>query len=284
MPGPTNSSLVVGVQSITIASVSDAGRNIYSATSSSSGFFAVIDSSLPYLSLPIAICNAFEDFFMLTYDPETGFYLVNDTVFEHNRKQEATVTIQLGDDMRASVHSVSINLPYDAFDLVGSSPVFPQSTRYFPIRRAADGINILGRTFLQESMLVVDYGRRNFTVAQAKFASPMPSARIVAIVGLKGHATDGRNIKVLVVILPVVVLASLVILLVVWWRSRSRSKNRHQERPISAGSTLAQEIASVSRSELPSPLSQQTYCFEKPVMIAPIELPAAAVDRVDCKL
>jgi hypothetical protein len=285
MPGSANSSLVVGVQSITVTMNSRTGSNVYSTTSSSPGFFATIDSSLPYLSLPTAICDAFEALFMLTYDSATGFYLVNDTAFERNKAYQATVTIQLGDDTRASVQSVSIDLPYDAFDLVGSYPAFAQSTRYFPVRRAVNGINILGRTFLQETMLTVDYERRNFTVAQAKFSSPLPPAQIVAIKGPQSHNTNAKKGRMFVVVLPVALLAGLVVLAATLWWFRSRYANRHlHDRPCPVESNLAQEIASAPVSELQSPLSPQqdpAWCFEKELVIGPVELPASSVSRID---
>ena len=40
---------------------------------------------------------------------------------------------------------------------------------------------MLGRTFLQEAYLVVDYERSNFTVAPADFSDPLPSSHIVTI-------------------------------------------------------------------------------------------------------
>jgi hypothetical protein len=291
MPGSANSSLVVGVQSITVTTNSHTGSNVYSTTASSPGFFATIDSSLPYLSLPRAICDAFEALFMLTYDSATGLYLVNDTAFERNKAQQATVTIQLGDDTRASVQSVSIGLPYDAFDLMGSYPAFAQSTRYFPVRRAVNGINVLGRTFLQETMLIVDYERRNFTVAQARFSNPLPPAQIVAIGGPQSHNADAKKRGMFVVALPVALLAGLVALAVTVWWFRSRYAKRHlHDRPYPIESNMAQEIASAPISELQSPLSpqqDQTGCFEKELVLVPVELPASSVGsayKAECEM
>ncbi|KAH8698032.1 aspartic peptidase domain-containing protein [Phaeosphaeriaceae sp. PMI808] len=256
MPGPANSSLVVGVQSITIASEARAGVSITSATSGIPGFFAVIDSSLPELWLPRAVCDALEAFFALTYDPATGFYLVNDTTLGLNKQQNATISIQIGEDTRASVNSVSIDLPYDAFDLSGSYPALPNSTRYFPIRRANNGINIIGRTFLQESMLIVDYERRNFTIAQARSSSPLPQPQIVTILGPKSSISHTNKVKPLAVALPVVIVIFSVALLAVAWHFYSRAAKHHlNKHSNTTQSNLAQEIASAPISELQSPLS-----------------------------
>lgn len=169
MPGPTNSTLVAGVQSITVSSSAPAGGNVYSATAGSSGFFAVVDSSTPYLWLPPAVCDAFERAFALTYDSASGRYLVNDTARERNRARGMLVSLQVGNALETGTDSVSIDMPYDAFDLEAGFPLFPTATRYFPIRRAVGGVSVVGRVFLQEAMLVVDYGRRNFTVGRARF-------------------------------------------------------------------------------------------------------------------
>jgi hypothetical protein len=60
-------------------------------------------------------------------------------------------------------------LPYAAFDLQVGQPFYNTSRRYFPIRRApSEDLYVLGRTFLQEAYLVVDWERGNFTLGQAR--------------------------------------------------------------------------------------------------------------------
>jgi hypothetical protein len=49
MPNSVNSSLIVGVQSIVVTPDPNVQSNIYSATADYGGFFAQIDSTLPYL-------------------------------------------------------------------------------------------------------------------------------------------------------------------------------------------------------------------------------------------
>lgn len=285
MPGSANSSLVVGVQSISIADSTLTGGNVHSATAGSSSFFAVIDSSLPYLQLPREVCDVFEALFMLTFDPATGFYLVNDTVLEHNKAANATVTIQVGDTAVASVQSVAITMPYDAFDLSLSFPAFPRTTRYFPIRRAVDGINIMGRTFLQEAMLIVDYERRNFTIAQARYSTPMPPAQLVSIARV-GHPVTAKSHRdrILVIVVPIVVVTLFVILTAVLWRLYLRiAKRKSPECADTATASQVPEMASASLFELQSPISilhGEKVSFEKQQIGAPVELEASAVSLV----
>lgn len=64
--------------------------------------------------------------------------------------------------------SVAIELPYAAFVLQATYPLYPNATNYFPIRRAANDTQYtIGRAFLQEAYITVDYERSIFHVSQA---------------------------------------------------------------------------------------------------------------------
>jgi hypothetical protein len=77
--------------------------------------------------------------------------------------------------------------------LQASYPYYPNATRYFPIRRAANETQyVLGRTLLQEAYLIVDYERANFTVAQAVFPDPLPAANIITITS-KGTDSSSQS-------------------------------------------------------------------------------------------
>jgi hypothetical protein len=185
MPSNTNNTLLVGVQGITYHPDPNTDTNVISFTAarqSSSGFYATIDSTLPYLFLPDDICDEFASTFKLTFDNTTKLYTVNDTAHANNLKQNAAVTFKIGADSGDnSVNFTSIRLPYAAFDLQANSPLYAKPTNYFPIRKSPTGVYVLGRTFLQEAYIVVDYERLNFTVAPAAYSNPMPSPRIVSI-------------------------------------------------------------------------------------------------------
>jgi hypothetical protein len=170
--------LTVGVESIM------ATNSLKGTFSLSSGaHFSVIDSTVPHLWLPTAICSQFEQAFGLTYDPHTDLYLVNDTIHQQLVSKNPTITIKLVNSLQdTSTNYTNIQLPYAAFDLQASYPYYPNATNYFPIRRAAnDSQYALGRTLLQEAYLIVDYERANFTVSQAVFPDPLPAANIVTI-------------------------------------------------------------------------------------------------------
>jgi hypothetical protein len=138
-----------------------------------------IDSSTPFLWLPEYVCASFAQAFNLTYDDNLQLYVYpdNGTTLDKIRNQNITFTFSIA-DMPGSSNSVNITLPFAAFDLQLSYP-YPgvaanatsTSTNYFPLRIAANYTQYtIGRSFLQEAYLTVDYERNNFSVSQAKFA------------------------------------------------------------------------------------------------------------------
>ncbi|KAH0275608.1 acid protease, partial [Aureobasidium melanogenum] len=125
----------------------------------------LIDSTVAYLYLPEVICRAFEQNFGLVWNDYYQYYLVNETLHKQLLADDTEVTFTLGQSTSGG-QTINITLPYPAFDLELAFPYVANSTRYFPLKRAANDTQYtLGRTFLQEAYVVADYERRNFTVA-----------------------------------------------------------------------------------------------------------------------
>ncbi|KAF2084277.1 acid protease, partial [Saccharata proteae CBS 121410] len=132
-----------------------------------------IDSTVPQIWLPLDACQQFEEAFGLTYDEATDLYLVDETTYESIRAMDPNVTFVLGDDTSGG-DTINITLAYSAFDLTAKSPYqgLANSSRYFPLRRAQNESQyVFGRTFLQETYLIVDYERQNFSVSECSFLS-----------------------------------------------------------------------------------------------------------------
>ena len=144
---------------------------------------AFVDSTIPYIYLPLAACKKFEAAFGIEWDNNSQAYLVNDTLHKKLQSDNATVTFTLYSTARSG--QVEIALPYAAFDMIAEYPLAVNSTRYFPLMRATNDTQYtLGRTFLQEAQvthqhaerqcanmgirryLTADYERRTFTVSQ----------------------------------------------------------------------------------------------------------------------
>ncbi|TVY27669.1 Candidapepsin-8 [Lachnellula hyalina] len=133
-----------------------------------------IDSTVPYIYLPGAICKKFESAFGLTWNDTTEIYTLNDTMHTSLQNINPNITFTLS---TSEGQSLDITLPYKAFDLNASFPVIPEGTiNYFPLKRAQNDTQYtLGRTFLQEAYLVADYDRSEFTIAPCVWPSTFTS-------------------------------------------------------------------------------------------------------------
>lgn len=117
---------------------------------STSSIGAYVDSTIPFIYLPMAVCKKFEAAFDLTWNEEVQAYLVDDTLNDRLKAQNATVVFELGN--WETDKTVNISLPYAAFDLIAEYPLMPNKTRYFPLVRATNDTQYtLGRVFLQEA-------------------------------------------------------------------------------------------------------------------------------------
>ncbi|KIX92864.1 uncharacterized protein Z520_11340 [Fonsecaea multimorphosa CBS 102226] len=138
-----------------------------------------IDSSTPFLWLPESACNAFANALNLTYDDTLQLYLFPSDSSSSPTALSAwnlTFTFALS-NLPGSSNEIVLTLPYDAFNLQLTYP-FPNlaanftspPTNYFPLRKAANSTQYtIGRAFLQETYLAVDYERNNFSISQAVF-------------------------------------------------------------------------------------------------------------------
>jgi hypothetical protein len=155
-----------------------------------SPIFALLDSSVAELWLPIDACRAFEIEFGLKYDNSSQLYLVNDTQHQTLQSRNASITFTLGQTFSAG-STVSVTLPYAAFDLNATVPYsgLSNSSRYFPIRRAQNNTQYtLGRTFFQEAYLSVNYEAGSFNLSQATW-SPNAAKDIATIPASYGSST-----------------------------------------------------------------------------------------------
>jgi hypothetical protein len=144
-----------------------------------------VDFTVPHLWLPRNTCDRFESAFGLTYDNNTDLYLISDQNHTRMLRKNPSVTIGFGASSNPA-ERVNIILPYSAFDLQASHPIYSKETNYFPVRRAANESQYtLGRTLLQEAYIVVDYERRNFSIHQARFPQSNNPKQITAILGLE---------------------------------------------------------------------------------------------------
>ncbi|KXS94498.1 hypothetical protein AC578_4504 [Pseudocercospora eumusae] len=136
--------------------------------------YAYIDSTVPGIWLPVEACRAFELEFGLVFDNDTQLYLVNDTLHDSLLERDANVTFTLGQGFTGGP-TVHITLPYAAFDLTAKAPfqgpdssrAVSNDTNYFPLFRAQNDTQYtLGRAFMQEAYISVDWESAVFNVSQ----------------------------------------------------------------------------------------------------------------------
>ncbi|TKA74751.1 hypothetical protein B0A49_02254 [Cryomyces minteri] len=221
--------LLVTIQSISTTSASDGST----VSLLSAPMTAFIDSTVPYMWLPLDACQKFENAFGLVWNVTKKLYLVNDTLHSTLLARNASVTFTLGTKSTGGP-TVDIVLPYGAFDLIAQYPLVANDTRYFPLKRATNDTQYtLGRTFLQEAYLIADYERLNFTVAPCAWHENAVQ-HIVAIPSVNSTTSPSSNSSpgssfpagaIAGVVVGIVVLIALVALVLFCLR-RKRAKKR----------------------------------------------------------
>lgn len=172
--------IIVALQSITTTSTVASSPNAVALLPDP--IYIEIDTTVPHIWLPVEACRAFEVEFGLVYDNTTDLYLVNNTLHDALLARNANVTFTLG-QLTSGGQTLSIVLPYAAFDQVAKAPFInvQNSTRYFPLRRGANSTQyILGRTFMQEAYLIVDYEVARFQLGPVVWDQSV-SRNLVAI-------------------------------------------------------------------------------------------------------
>ena len=264
-----------------------------------------IDSSTPYLWLPETVCLEFERAFGLTYDDSVQLYTFGPNSTQHDVLIDWNMTFTFTvADTPGSSNSVSLSLPYEAFDLQLSYP-YPKlnatqsspPTNYFPLRKAANSSQYtLGRSFLQETYLKVDYERNNFSLFQATFSpnaladtdlvsitrpkdsnftGPMtaPPERILSQAGIAGVVVGSS--------IALVSLISLVVLYVRLRRHNAKSgyiKEKEGESPRrikTSNNRLVRWLFRLPKPGTPTEIGgSDRYAFEAPTGQERMELPA----------
>lgn len=163
-----------------------------------------VDSSTPFLWLPEKGCDQFANALVLQYDRNLRLYIFGGRASQHDTllSWNMTFTFKIA-DLVGSTKTLDIKLPYGAFDHQLSYP-YPglnataasEGYNYFPLLRAANDTQYtLGRLFLQESYLMVDHDRKNFSISHAKFATDaLDNVNLIPIARpVNNTGTDGRQ-------------------------------------------------------------------------------------------
>ncbi|KAF1941615.1 hypothetical protein EJ02DRAFT_444658 [Clathrospora elynae] len=165
VPGSLNDTLLVpSTEDVTVGlqSVEATLGNGTVVTLLDEGILAVIDTNGPELWLPPFACDAIAEAFGLTYFEATDRYALTDAAHSELQGTSPMFNFKIGTSISGG-RTINIEIPYAAFDVQASYPIFATTTNYFPLRRAAD-----------ESQFAL--GR-----VQAVFISPPPEPDLVTI-------------------------------------------------------------------------------------------------------
>lgn len=211
-----------------------------------------IDSSTPYLWLPESVCLQFEKALGIVYDESVQLYTFGNNLLQHQNlvNWNLTFSFVIADEPN-SPKMVSLSLPYAAFDLQLSYPFpgfnatqFSPPMNYFPLRKAAnDSQFTIGRCFLQETYLMVDYEQGNFSVYQATFPTdtnlklvniptPQDGNSTAGVAGASKDQSLSKSALAGIVVGAAAVVGALVIGVVWALRRRNRgSSDGEEEKP-----------------------------------------------------
>jgi hypothetical protein len=218
--------LLVAIQTITSGSTSLLSTPI----------FALIDSLVPHIWLPMSACQAFEKAFGLTWNETAQLYIVNDTLHTSLTNSNPTVRFTIAPDATGG-SSVAIDMPYASFDLVASPPLAASGTRFFPLRRADNDTEYtLGRAFLQNAYVIANYEYFNFSVQAAQYPSTSVSQRIVTLPAKPGTTvvqtkSSGLNTGAIVGIAIGAVAVILILGAIMFFVFRKRKEKRYNAVP-----------------------------------------------------
>ena len=99
---------------------------------------------------------------------------MNDTLHEQLIGDDASFAFNIVAADNTNQTSISLVLPYANLylQLSNTYPGIQNTTRYFPLRRVANETQFtLGRAFLQNTYLIVDYERQQFSLHQSLYSA-----------------------------------------------------------------------------------------------------------------
>lgn len=227
--------LLCAVQSVT--------TNISSSPLMSTANFWFIDSLVASMWFPEDVCTAFEEAFGIEWDDEYSIYLINDTQHSTLLEQQTAVTMRIGANT-TTTETVDIVLPYESLALNASWPVYPNATRYFPLKRAVnDSQYTLGRAFLQNAYVIADYDHQNFSVHQALFPESTNTQNIVPIQEVSISTQSSSLSSGAIAGIAVGAAAVVAILALIFWLAYRRKKQRQEKAAAVEAETAEAEAA-----------------------------------------
>jgi hypothetical protein len=163
MPSTQNNALVVNLESIRV--FPENAIKPGSTWAQAQPLPYRIDSVLSQMWLPLEVCLIFERELGISWNETLELYLLDNSTRTSLMQQNYSVGFTLSGQNGAKPQTFV--LPYSAFDLQVEPPLVEKTTYYFPLKRVINSTQyMLGRVFLQEVYLTVDYECHNFSLSQ----------------------------------------------------------------------------------------------------------------------
>ncbi|UKZ76754.1 hypothetical protein TrVFT333_004464 [Trichoderma virens FT-333] len=249
--------LTIGVQSISTNASAD------NTVLQSEQISMFIDSSVAEIYLPLDACHAFEKAFGLTYNSTLKMYLVSDSLHSKLLAENPSVTFTITTAITGG-STFNITFPYASFDLQAQPPLVKTASRYFPLKQAANDTQyVLGRTFLQEAYLIVDYERGNFSLhprvwnasAESNIVTILPLGAKASVPNTESnHSLSGGAIAGIVIGVCIVIAAAAIAILrylVISRRKKAKTDSTEME-------TLAMTVPETTSTVSPEPPKSAT--------------------------
>lgn len=192
-----------------------------------------IDSSTSFLWMPESVCDNVAQALNLTWNSDIQLYtFANDTSPQDLAALDLEFIFTIANSTSSS-NTTSVKVSYSAFNLQLSYP-FPglftayneTKVNYFPLRRANSTQQYtIGRSFLQEAYLIVDYERNVFSLSQALFPDSSQQSQLSVITrpadsifpGPNNSASSGLSTGAKAGIAVGAIVVAILIVLAIWF-------------------------------------------------------------------
>jgi hypothetical protein len=200
-----------------------------------SPIFASINAAIPNIWLPPLVCQAFETAFGLVWDATAELYLVSSDLDTQLKADNPSVRFTIGP--QATGENVVIEMPYGAFSLEAQSPFAPNSSLYFPLKRARNSTQyMLGRAFLQSAYITVNYEYSNFSVSQALYPGSGTSLELVTLPAFGTPSSDNNSSSLSTGAIAGIAVGGAAVIVaivaIIWFCIRKRRKQREAKTQI----------------------------------------------------
>jgi hypothetical protein len=253
----------LSVKASSISIIYDDGPTFNVPAIGAEPFHALIDSSVPYMLLPIDICKIIERILGLHWDSASGMYPISQNDYDRLKTSNGTVLMNVG----GSYPSTTVYMPIESLILHAGMPLVANSTRFLAIKQATGNETqyTLGRAFLQNAYITADYDKRIFNLSRVMHTSDSrPMALPAGLPPIPRPPPDTYE-WVASIIVPIIVVLLIVAYLFFAWKKK-KLPFRKKKPPFSREKVKEDDLDMTLKAELSGeglPRAEADSSFEK---------------------